>query len=229
MTDYSDSYDPDTDFDRFYTIATGEAIAEHLGPRDRVLEMGCATGLMSSLFVAAGATVVGVDRSEAYLARARARHLISASFVQDNVSHFRSGVPYDHVVVTNVIHELEHPGQFLRHCHHLLRHDGMLHLASQNPESVHRLVALDLGLICDCSEVSERGRQWGTVRLYTAFELEALAVNAGFSLIGRQGIVFKPLPNDEMARLPVEVLEGFRLVAHRFPDNCAVNYLTFRA
>ena len=45
--DYSAIYDPDTDFDSRYTMATVRRIAERVAPGDRVLELGCATGLMT--------------------------------------------------------------------------------------------------------------------------------------------------------------------------------------
>ncbi len=231
MTDYSTTYDPDTDFDRWYTLATGRAIAEWVKPDDRVLEMGCATGLMTSVLATKDALIVGVDHSSAYIAKARERCPHCGFVCSDIASEGFYDDPnaWDHIVATNVIHELSDPGAFLRHCHTELRPDGLLHLASQNPHSIHRLVALEMGLINDLCEVSDRGQQWATLRLFTAVELEAMAVDAGFTLIEHQGIMLKPLPNDLMATLPDAVLEGFVRAARHFSRDCAVNYLTLRA
>ncbi len=229
MTEYLTEYDPDTDFDRVYTLATGQAIAEYLRGGDHVLEMGCATGLMTEVFVKAGALVTGIDRSATYLQRAVERCIPDAIFDRCEFSEWPAPARYDHVVATNVIHELPDPAAFLRHCHRLLRPGGLLHLASQNPQSIHRLVAYEMGLITTVHDISARGRQWGTLRLFTADELCDLAHAAGFSLVERQGIMLKPLPNEQMAALPTDVIDGFARVAHRFPEHCAVNYLVLRA
>ncbi len=229
MRGYEDSYNPDTDFDRVYTLATGQAIAAHLNAGDSVLELGCATGLMTSVLIETGAAVTAVDRSANYLARAQERCGYRASLVHEDIATFDDGVTYDHIVATNVIHELPDPAEFLQRCHRLLRPGGLLHLASQNPQSIHRLVALEMGLIEDVAQISARGQQWGTLRLFTADELCDLAHAAGFSLVERQGIMLKPLPNEQMAALPADVIDGFQRVAHRFPEHCAVNYLVLRA
>ena len=70
---YSDVYDPDEDFDRWFTDGTAAAIGQWVRPGDAVLELGCATGRMSAVFAAMGATVTGVDIAAPYLARARGR------------------------------------------------------------------------------------------------------------------------------------------------------------
>jgi 2-polyprenyl-3-methyl-5-hydroxy-6-metoxy-1,4-benzoquinol methylase len=226
--DYAAVYDPDTDFDSWYTRATGAAVARRLQPGDRVLELGCATGLMTASFVAAGATVVGVDRSEVYLRRARARGLDGARFVQGDVEAYDHGGPYDHVVATNLIHELPDPDRFLRRCLERLDVGGHLHLSLQNPYSVHRLAALELGLITDLREISARGQQFSTLQLYDAEQLADLGKAAGLTLVEQEGVMLKPLPNDRMAALPDLVLEGFVAVARHFPRHCAMNYLVFQ-
>ena len=228
MTDYADTYDPDTDFDRHYTIATGHAIGEHVKPGEIVLELGCATGLMTEILAARGCQIIGVDRSEEYLGRARER-VSRAEYVRDDVSTYEPGVKIDHVVATNVLHELPDPLGFLRHCRRILRPGGLLHLALQNPNSIHRLVALELGLIDSVTEISERGAQWGTLHMFTAAQLEAMCYGAGFEMMSRRGIMLKPLPNAEMERLSPEVLDGFQRAARWFPEHSAVNYLVARA
>lgn len=226
--DYTDAYDPDNDFDSWYTRATGKAIARRLSRGQRVLELGCATGLMTTLFIEAGADVTGVDRSEHYLARARARGLTEATFVRGDVADHVPGAPYDHVVATNLMHELPDAERFLGRAYDSLALGGHLHLSLQNPYSIHRLAALELGLISDVHEVSARGQQFSTLELYDAGQLETMGEAAGFTCVHKEGVMLKPVPNDQMALLPEVVLEGFVAVAPHFPGHCAINYLVFR-
>ncbi|SOD71839.1 2-polyprenyl-3-methyl-5-hydroxy-6-metoxy-1,4-benzoquinol methylase [Jatrophihabitans sp. GAS493] len=226
--DYADTYDPDTDFDRYYTIATSRRIAERITVGDRVLELGCATGLMSSktLALSAPSCWVGVDRSEVFLDRARQRGLLGARFEVGDLDDLQVGVKrYEHLLATNVLHELADPVEFLRRCSQLLVPGGMIHITLQNPHSIHRLCALEMGLISSLDEISERGSQWGTRGLWGADELQALAERAGLSVAAREGIMLKPLPNSLMSQLPEEVIEGFIRGAVHLPDVAAMTYL----
>jgi trans-aconitate methyltransferase len=60
-----------------YVPALGEAVFQLLDPRagERILDVGCGEGSLTTRIVAAGATVVGVDASEEMVAAARARGL----------------------------------------------------------------------------------------------------------------------------------------------------------
>ncbi len=77
---YGDSYDPDGDFDRHYTLATARRIKERISAGARILELGCGTGLMSSLLADGTVELLGVDHSATYLERARERGLPGAEF-----------------------------------------------------------------------------------------------------------------------------------------------------
>ncbi len=235
--DYSACYDPDTDFDRWYTEATGDAIAAFVRPGDRILELGCATGAMTARLVAAGATVVGVDRSPTYLARARARQLDRATFVQGDIASVphdigadpSSAAPFDHVVVANVLHEVDDPASVVRVARTAVASHGLLHVSLQNPRSIHRLVALEIGAISSLTAVSARGEEYGTRRLLEREELVDLVACGGWSLLHATGLVLKPLPNALMAELDEAVLRGFVRAATYAPDLAAMMYLAFRA
>lgn len=227
-TDYAATYDPELDFDRHYSLATVRRIVTHVRPGDRVLELGCATGLMTAELAAAGARVTAVDRSPAYLERLRAKGLHGVELVQADLTALPATGTSDHVVAANVLHELDDPVAVLRDAASRLAPGGLVHLTLQNPRSIHRLAALELGLLDDLTEVAARGRRWGTNRLYEADELAALGAAAGLAEVAREGVMLKPLPNAQMAELPEEAVEGLIRVAPHFPGHCAMNYLVMR-
>jgi 2-polyprenyl-3-methyl-5-hydroxy-6-metoxy-1,4-benzoquinol methylase len=226
--DYAATYDPELDFDRHYSLATIRRICDYVRPGDRVLELGCATGLMTAELTAAGARVTVVDRSAAYLERVRARGLDSVEIVQADLADLPPTGEHEHAVLANVLHELDDPVAVLANAAARLTPGGFVHTTLQNPQSIHRLAALELGLLDDLTEVAERGRQWGTKRLYTADELAALGRAAGLTEVHREGVLLKPLPNAQMAELPDTAVEGLIRVARHFPDHCAMNYLVLR-
>lgn len=231
--DYSGAYDPETDFDSRYTRATIARIAPHVIPGERVLELGCATGLMTAELAARGARVTAVDRSDAYLERARGRDLPGVRFVaarlEEPAWEARVGGDFNHILACNLIHELPDPLDALARVAALLAADGVVHLSVQNPRSIHRLVAMEMGLIDDVAAISGRGRRYATLRIWDVDQLIELAWNAGLRVVAREGVMLKPLPNDMMAALPEDVLDGFERAARHLPDHCAMNYLVLRA
>jgi ubiquinone/menaquinone biosynthesis C-methylase UbiE len=84
--------------------------AWRIRPGDRVLELGCGTGLMTRLLLDRGAVVTGVDRSEPMLARAR-RRAPEATFVSSDVTRFSTAESFDRVILSYILHELDAPAR----------------------------------------------------------------------------------------------------------------------
>jgi SAM-dependent methyltransferase len=227
--DYSATYDPDRDFDSVYTLATGRRIAASLAPEERVLELGCATGLMTSQLAGDRREVLAVDRSLPYLDRLRARALDGVTAVLADVDSFDPGLDFDHVVMTSLLHEVADPTALLARARGWLAPGGRVHVTLQNPNSIHRLTAVEMGLIESAAATSERGERYGTRRMLDADSLMAIGADAGLRVRERGGIMLKPLPNAEMAALDDAVLEGFERVARHFPEHCAMTYLVLEA
>lgn len=224
---YADRYDPEQDFDRWYTAATADAVGPWLRPRDAVLELGCATGMMTAALAARAGRVVGVDHSTTYLERARGRGLENVTFVEQDITTLHLDQRFDQVVMANVVHEVADPASLFRAAVAHMEDGGLLHVTLQNPRSIHRLVGRELGEIGRLDELSERGHEFGTVRILDVEELELLGQRAGVQVLVRSGIMLKPLPNDLMETLPDRVLEGFVRAAKHLPEYAAMNYLVF--
>jgi SAM-dependent methyltransferase len=231
--DYSAIYDPDADFDSRYTRATGARVATRVAPGDRVLELGCATGLMSAIVAAAGGVVTGLDHSAEYLRRARGRGIPGAVFARADLDapgwEAAAGGDVAHVLACNVLHEVVDPEALLRRARAILAPGGLVHVSLQNPRSIHRLVALEMGLIASLDAVAEAGRRYATRGLWDARALMDLAWRAGLATVAREGVMLKPLPNAMMEALPAEVLDGMERAARHLPDHCAMTYLVLRA
>jgi 2-polyprenyl-3-methyl-5-hydroxy-6-metoxy-1,4-benzoquinol methylase len=226
---YVDLYDPDDDFDRWYTDATAQAIGRWIRTGDTVLELGCATGRMSSSFAGMGALVTGLDTAVAYLERARSRGLDGSRFIEGDIVDIDLGERFLHVVAANVVHEVAEPQELFQSAAKHVEPGGYVHVSLQNPSSIHRLLGLEMGLIEGLDEVSELGRRYSTIRILDVPELERLGRLAGLEMIHREGVMLKPLPNALMEGLPVPVLEGLIAVARHFPNSAAMNYLVFRS
>ena len=223
---YAAIYDPDTDFDRHFTLGTADLLVARVQAGQSVLELGCAAGLMTERLAGAGASVVAVDREDAYLARVAGRRLARVTCRKADLERYSDSAVYDHVVATNVLHELDDPRALLERARRWLAPGGLLHVSLQNPDSIHRLVGLELGLIDRTETISELGRRYATRRIWSAEAFALLAASAGLSVRCREPVMLKPLPNALMAALPDDLLAGLMRVAHRFPEHGAMNLFT---
>jgi 2-polyprenyl-3-methyl-5-hydroxy-6-metoxy-1,4-benzoquinol methylase len=225
--DYSGQYDPDTDFDRWYTFAASDVITALVRPDDQVLELGCGTGLMTADLVQAGARVLAVEHSAEYLERARARDLVGVDWVQANLDDWElpGAASFDHVIMTNVLHEVALPDRLLRLARAALNPRALAHLSLQNPLSIHRHLGQAMGLIEELDELSALGQSLGSHGLWNADDVQAMAEDAGLHCVFRRGLMLKPLPKARMADLPDDFLLGLKAAAMRFPESCAMNYL----
>jgi 2-polyprenyl-3-methyl-5-hydroxy-6-metoxy-1,4-benzoquinol methylase len=184
---------------------------------------------MTELFVAAGATVVAVDRAETYLARAADRGLDGVELVEGDIVTIDRPERFAHVVLANVVHEVPDPSALYATAARHLAPGGHLHVSLQNPGSIHRLLGRAMGLIAELGEVSERGQAFETIEVLDADQLEALGRGAGLEPVHRGGVMLKPLPNALMAELPDEVLEGFVHIGPDLPELASMNHLVFQA
>ena len=225
--DYTGDYDPDADFDRVYTLATARRVRRWLRPGDRVLELGAATGLMTAELAGEGRAIEAVDRSAPYLERLRARGLPGVTAREGDVEAVDVPGPFEHVLATNLLHELGDPSAFLAACRERLAAGGLLHVSLPNPRSLHRIMAVELGMLGSLHDLSTRGERYGTRRLLDAEEVVGLARGAGLECAHREGVLVKPFDNARMASLPPELLEGLDRLARHLPEHGAMNLFAF--
>lgn len=152
--------------------AAVEAVAA--GPDDRVLDVACGTGLVTAALVGRwGCHVVGLDQSEAMLARARSkaaadqRLAARATFVEGEAEDLPFGDgEFDHLTFTYLLRYVEEPGATLRELGRVVKPGG-------------RVSSLEF---CVPS-----GAWFGPWRLYTRVGLPALGrlVSRGWYEAGR--------------------------------------------
>lgn len=226
--DYSDQYDPDNDFDSWYTSSAAAVIAPMVRPADRVLELGCATGAMTAELVSRGAWVLAIEHSHSYLCKARHRVPDNAEFVEAKLDSWNPSTAdghFNHVIATNVLHEVDDPLRLLTIARSVLAPGGLVHLSLQNPGSLHRRVGWHMKLVDDIDQLSPLGVRLGSHGVWNARQLTRMAENAGLRCLLRRGLMLKPLPNRQMSQLPRDILRGFAEAAIEFPDLGAMSFL----
>lgn len=108
---------------------------------DRVLEVGCGTGVNVRVMAERGASVVGIEgtRARARIAQTRNAEFDSVEIFAGDVADFVSEEKFDFVLIVGVLEyvssrigELSEPVEFLSRCASFLKDDGLLVLAIEN-------------------------------------------------------------------------------------------------
>jgi ubiquinone/menaquinone biosynthesis C-methylase UbiE len=108
-------------------------LSKHLGPRMRVLELGCGTGYFTRELVRSGADVVAIDVSPELLEIARAN--CPGSNVRYEIQNASAlsypDAVFDSVVGSSVLHHLDIE-EALREIHRVLKADGTIYFTEPN-------------------------------------------------------------------------------------------------
>jgi SAM-dependent methyltransferase len=133
----ADAYADDAAVDPVKTAYDRPAILSMVGEIEgrRVLDVGCAAGVLSELLVERGAEVVGIDLNPRLIELATERLAGSATFLVADITQalpFESGT-FDVVCASLVLHYVRDWGPPLRELARVLRPNGVLAMSTHHP------------------------------------------------------------------------------------------------
>ncbi|MGL4854367.1 MAG: class I SAM-dependent DNA methyltransferase [Lentisphaeria bacterium] len=131
--DFADCYDDvvinDLEYDAYLKIPQELLKLKNPDPMNKleVLDLGCATGLGAIEFAKLGYLVDGIDFSELMLQVAVENGDYRQCFCANlNDQIWPTSKKYDFITALGTIEFLKSPLQFLKHCHSLLKSDGLI-------------------------------------------------------------------------------------------------------
>jgi len=97
---------------------------------EKILDLGCGTGILVDLLATNGYIVDGVDSSQPNIDYARS-HKKGNYFLQD-IESFETGKKYDLIIASHLIEHLRTPNNFFRKVRTSIKNSGYLYLATPN-------------------------------------------------------------------------------------------------
>jgi 2-polyprenyl-3-methyl-5-hydroxy-6-metoxy-1,4-benzoquinol methylase len=219
-------YDSSKDFDYHLIRYNFRFIRERLhGPR--ILEMGCANGVMTEMLSSGFPEVDVVDGSENYLADVAAR-LKDRGNIRYHHSLFEDFLPdrhYSSIVMARALEHLTDPVTMLKKAATWLMPDGKIHIVVPNARSLHRRIGVAMGMIQSCTTLNERDLRVGHKRVYDFETIRLDVESAGMVVHELTGIFLKPLSNVQMETWQPDILDALYDVGKGLPDYCAEIYV----
>ncbi|HXC04336.1 MAG TPA: class I SAM-dependent methyltransferase [Bacteroidia bacterium] len=184
------------------------------GPK--VLELGCADGLVTELLCRHFKGVVAVDASEELLAKARVR-APEATYHQALFEQFEPGTTFDTVILGHVLEHVQDPIAILQIIQKWVAPKGKLIITVPNGNSVHRRIGVEMGMLKYPTELNEDDIRIGHRRVFTVETLRTAVLSSGLNILKEEGILLKPLSNRQMFDWPDTMLEAYYTLAKKLP------------
>jgi trans-aconitate methyltransferase len=189
----------------------------------RVLELGCATGELSSLLAPSCDEYHIVEGSPLNVEIARER-VPSAAFTVSMWEDYEPTELFSDIVAFNALEHVPDPVGLIRRIAGWLRPSGRLHVVVPNGLSLHRLVGVEMGLQPDPLTLTAGDRAQGHLTNYTLDSLLADLGRGHMSVLAWEPIFLKVVANRQMLDWPEDLIWGLHAAARRVPEHAAELY-----
>lgn len=198
-----------------------------LSPR-RLLEVGCGEHPLFTDLPDIAATVVEAAadfaRGAAGLAQARDPASAPVEVIEGRIEDVADRLGrFDGVVVSCLLHEVDDPQALLAAVRRVCAPGAVLHVNVPNAQSLHRLLAVAMGLIGQAGALSDTQRTMQQRATYDAVSLRDELATAGFEVIDSGTLFVKPFTHAQMQQLvdtgflTPAMLEGLHRLTEALP------------
>ena len=193
------------------------------------LELGPAEGLMTARLQPIFDDLTVVEASPQFCASLRER-APSITVVEALFEEYRPARTFDNVVLGHVLEHVVDPVSILRGVRAWMSPHGRLLAAVPNAHSLHRQMAVLMGLLDAEDALNDTDRRMGHRRVYTLTELRHDVRAAGFAVHIDGGYWLKPVSNAQIERdWTPDMVAAAMQVGERTPDIAGEIYVVAAA
>jgi 2-polyprenyl-3-methyl-5-hydroxy-6-metoxy-1,4-benzoquinol methylase len=201
----------------------GAWIVQAVGTAKRVLELGYGEGIITRMLLDADREVTVVEGAAllhdavatTFGTRVRAVHSLFEEFSPD--------APFDAIIASHVLEHVDDPVALLRRMGAWLSPQGRLVVIVPNKESLHRRLAVLMGLQPALDTLGARDRLVGHQRVYSHATLERDLRAGGFTPLEKTGFFLKPVANSMMLTYSPELLAAMNEIGPQLPMELLAN------
>ena len=188
----------------------------------RVLELGYGDGLVTAALANASCKLTLIEGAKALVNRARDRHPY-VECIHTLFEDFRTAKPYDVVLASHVLEHVDDPQAILLLIASWLGKTGKIIIVVPNQNSIHRQLAVAMGLQPKLDTLSKRDLLVGHQRVYSLEGLEEEVRRAGLRPVESVGFFLKVLPNSMMLDYSRELLWALNIISSSLPKHVLAN------
>lgn len=187
-------------------------IKEKISPSDSILELGFGDGLVTEILSASSSDYTVIEGSEK-ICQIAANKFNNIDIVHTLFEEFTPKKKYDIIIAGHVLEHVKKPVDLLSKIKKWIKPSGHLIVVVPNAESIHRELAVIMGLQKKNSDLSARDHQVGHIRVYNLEGLKNDVDAAGWKVEEERGFFLKVLPNSMMLEYSPDLIQAMNLVS----------------
>jgi 2-polyprenyl-3-methyl-5-hydroxy-6-metoxy-1,4-benzoquinol methylase len=184
-----------------------------------ILELGPAEGVMTDiLYPLFPNDYTVVDGSSSFINQLKKRYP-DINAVESIFEDFTPPHNFDNILLGHVLEHVVDPVAILALCKNWLNNDGVILSAVPNKNSIHRQVAIEMGLLSKVDDFSEKDKHHGHRRVFGMDSFVNIFNQVGLRIIAKGGYWFKPLSNAQIELQWTDAMIGaFLKLGEKYPD-----------
>jgi 2-polyprenyl-3-methyl-5-hydroxy-6-metoxy-1,4-benzoquinol methylase len=204
---------------KLISLLVDRTIPWMIGPE--VLEMGSGDDQWTKRLIEHFGHSHLVDGSRILIEAAQKKYGASLTTYHCLFEELKPGKKFDTVLTSLVLEHVEDPVKVLTAAAQWLKPQGQLIVIVPNALSLHRRLAVAMGLQHSADELSVSDVRLGHRRVFTIERIEADLAKAGMDIMRRSGWFTKPLPQAMMAEFSDILIEGLMKLGDELPREYA--------
>ena len=204
-------------------INTYNWVFENLKGAKSVLEMGFGEGNFTRAIVEQGYRPTLLDGSDILLEKAKNLHGDKIVAVHSLFEEYQPQNKFDCIVCTHVLEHVDSPATLLNRMRDWINECGKIIIIVPNKESIHRQLAVIMGLQPQLDTLGARDKLVGHQRVYSLETLSNEILDSGYEISESVGFFLKTLPNSMMLDYSQELIIALNKISQILPKNLLAN------
>jgi len=195
----------------------------HVEKYNNVLEIGLGDGIFTQMLAERFKKVFAVDGSQITIedVKNKLSQFKNITYIHSYIENLTLNQKVDNIVMSHLLEHLENPVLALIHLKEIMHKDTILYISVPNALSIHRQVAVKMGLLKESTDLNEIDIKLGHKRVYKPDEFKKDVLEAGLKIIEFGGSMIKPLTNKQIEESwTPEMIEGFIKLGDDYPELC---------
>lgn len=199
-----------------------EWIKSKLNKKDRVLELGYGDGLVCEALYNIVNSYTLIEGSERLIKHVKTKYP-EINCIFSLFEDFKPESKYDFILAAHVLEHLDDPVKILISMKNWLSDEGLMVIVVPNRNSLHRQLAVQMGLQPELDTLSKRDLLVGHQRVYSLQELKTDIYEAGYTIKEELGFFIKPLPNSMMLDYSEDLIWAMNTLSNKIPVDLTAN------
>lgn len=187
-----------------------------------VLELGYGDGLVTAALARSGCQLTLIEGARTLVDIASSRHP-NINCIETLFEEFCPANRFDVILASHVLEHVDNPQSLLKLMATWLTDAGKIVVVVPNRNSLHRQLAVVMGLQPTLDTLSKRDLLVGHQRVYSLDLLDDHVRKSGLCPVESMGFFLKVLPNSMMLEYSNELLWGLNAISKDLPSDMMAN------